>query len=174
MKPVWASIRYVLDKLAFAAGLFLGSQVPAFILQYRQRLGGRLDQARLDLAQFQKIADSLHGGSLDALIRHHQATSDATFLRESEVIRTSMETVRTLGEAYDALGQGLFAQIGYLARHLDADIARATLDAFAPALVLTPEALTLAFCAGLLASAVLAVVLLAGRRMFLPRRRRQW
>lgn len=174
MNPVGAVVRYLADKLAFAAGLLLGSQVPAFILQYRQRLGGRLDQARIDLSHFQQIADRLHGGSLEALIRHHLGSASETFRSEGEVVRRLAEQVRTLAEAYQSLGQNLFRQIGYLATHLDADIARATFDAFSPAVVLTPEALALAFCTGLLASAMVALLAAGARRLLGGQRRGEW
>src|SRR5215469_11999703 len=50
-------IRGFIDRLLLVCAIVAGGLVPGFIAQYRQRLGGRLDQAQIDLAPWQKIAD---------------------------------------------------------------------------------------------------------------------
>ena len=42
-------IRGLIDRLLLLATAIMGGLVPGFISQYRQRLGGRLDQAGIDL-----------------------------------------------------------------------------------------------------------------------------
>ena len=51
-------LRGLLDRLFFACAIVAGDLVPGFIAQYRQRLGGRLDQALLDLAPWQRLAST--------------------------------------------------------------------------------------------------------------------
>jgi hypothetical protein len=158
---------YFADKIAFAVGLIAGFQIPAFVSAYRQRLGGRLDQARIDLDRYQEIAVRFHDGDLDSLIQHHLRSADSTFLAEGKLIEDLIEQVRSLSEAYAALDAGLLHQIVYLATHLDADIARATWAAYDFGLVFTLDAIACAAVLGLAFSVF--IHLLAGllRRVFI-------
>ena len=54
-------VRGLIDRLLLICAAVAGGLVPGFISQYRQRLGGRLDQARLDLAPWQKLGLSAEG-----------------------------------------------------------------------------------------------------------------
>jgi hypothetical protein len=143
-------LRGVLDRLLLVAAVLCAGAVPSFIAQYRQRLGGRLDQVLIDLAPFQKIADLYHGGSLGALVRHHLASADATFHAEGAAVRAMMDSAAALRAASEALNADLAHQLLYLARHTDASIARATWDIFVPSVPLNLEALVFAGLAGLL------------------------
>ena len=151
-------IKYLIDRIVFGVGLLAGFQVPKFIGDYRQRVGGMLDQARQQLQQFQAIADRHHGGSLPALIDTHRTSDNPTFRAEGQVIQNLIDQVRGLQATYDALAGSLDAQLRWLATHFDAAIARATLDAFQPGLVLTVGAavcaLTVAFGGSLLVQGV--------------------
>jgi hypothetical protein len=118
-----------------------GGLLPGFIEQYRQRLGGRLDQARLDLAAWQKVADQLFQGDLNQLIRYHAASPDPAFRAEAGVIQQLVATVQHLQEAVAALHGGLLQQASYLTLHLDASLARATLVDWTPTLSLSLEGL---------------------------------
>ena len=60
-------IRGLIDRLLLLATVITGGLVPGFITQYVQRLGGRLDQALLDLAPWQHIADQYFHGDLAQL-----------------------------------------------------------------------------------------------------------
>jgi hypothetical protein len=57
-------VRDILDRIVLLAAVVAAGCIPSFIVQYRQRAGGRLDQVLADLAPFQEIADRNHGGSL--------------------------------------------------------------------------------------------------------------
>lgn len=151
-------IKYLIDRIVFGIGLLAGFQLPKFIGDYRQRVGGMLDQARQHLQQFQAIADRHHGGSLPALIDTHRASDNPTFRAEGQVIQNLIDQVHGLQASYDALAGSLGAQLRWLVTHLDPAIARATLDAFQPGLVLTVGAavcaLTVAFAGSLLVQGV--------------------
>src|SRR5258708_19654127 len=72
-------IRGLLDRLLLLAAVITGGLVPGFITQYVQRLGGRLDQARLDLAPWQQIADQYFHGRLAHLLQNPPASRAVTF-----------------------------------------------------------------------------------------------
>jgi hypothetical protein len=121
-------MRFLLRKIDSLAGAFVAAlgalgcaQLPVFVQQYLQRLGGHVDEARRQVAQLTgaDAARSLDGATrlaletlararLVALESQHQALSDAA------------PTLRPLA----------------FLRGFDGDIAAATLDRFVPALPL--------------------------------------
>ena len=144
-------LRGLLDRLLLIATVSAGGLVPGFIAQYRQRLGGRLDQAKLDLAPWQHIADQYHHGDIQQLIQYHIASRDLTFHAEGTAIQTLVQTVQRLQLSVDALHATLFRQITYLTTHTDPELARATFHDWVPTLSLSFE--------GLLFAVVFALVL---------------
>jgi hypothetical protein len=137
-------LRGLIDRLLLVAAVVAGGLVPGFIAQYRQRLGGRLDQARLDLEPWQRIADQSYQGDIERLIQYHLGSSDPTFHSEGSVIRALVATVQHLQAAADALQASLFQQAAYLALHADADLVRATLGDWVPTFALSAEGLAFA------------------------------
>jgi hypothetical protein len=144
-------LRGLLDRLILVCAVAAGGLVPGFIAQYRQRLGGRLAQAQLDLAGWQRIADQSFHGDLASLIRHHLSSTDPAFHAEGAVIRSLIATVRQLQDALDALHGSVFHQALYLATHIDVGLARATLGEWVPTFSFSVDGLTFA---GLFALAV--------------------
>jgi Protein of unknown function (DUF2937) len=142
--PIMPFVRGLLDRLLLACAVVAGGLVPGFIAQYRQRLGGRLDQARLDLQPWQRLADQYYQGDIERLIRYHLESSDPKFHDEGAVIRALVSTVQQLQSAVDALHGSLFHQAGYLALHLDPGLARATLNDWVPTFALSGEGLVFA------------------------------
>ena len=142
-------IRNLSIKLLFGLGFLSGSQLPKFIGDYRQHLGGQLDQAKTDLALFQAIADRFHGGSLAALIRRHLNSTDPTFIAEGTAIQELATQVTRLTAGAAGLHGDLPQQIATLIRYGDPDTAAASWALFQPGLIFTPEALLCALVTGL-------------------------
>jgi hypothetical protein len=137
-------VRGLLDRVVLVAAAVAGGLVPGFIAQYRQRLGGRLDQARLDLEPWQKLADQFYQGDLDKLIQYHAASTDPTFHSEGAIIRALLDSVHQLQSAVDALHGSLFSQAGYLTLHADPALTRATFADWVPTFALSAEGLAFA------------------------------
>jgi hypothetical protein len=137
-------LRGLLDRLVLVIAVVAGGLVPGFIAQYRQRLGGRLDQARLDLEPWQRLADQFYHGDIDKLIQYHLSSTDATFHSEGGVIRGLVASVHQLQTAADALHTSLIQQVGYLALHADPSITRATFSDWVPTFALSSEGLVFA------------------------------
>jgi hypothetical protein len=137
-------VRGLVDRLLLVGAVVGGGLVPGFIAQYRQRLGGRLDQARLDLEPWQKIADQFYHGDLNLLIQYHHSSSDPIFHAEGDVIRALAATVRQLQAAVDAMHGSLLQQLDYLATHIDMKLARATYGDWVPTFALSAEGLLFA------------------------------
>jgi hypothetical protein len=132
-------VRGFLDRIVLVAAIFAAACVPSFIAQYRQRLGGRLDQVLRDLGPFQEIPNRNHGGDIRKLIAHHLASTDRTFRDEGGAIQAMVDSATRLKAAVEALRADLLHQMGYLATNLDVDIARSTWESFVPGFSFTPE-----------------------------------
>ena len=150
-------VRGLLDRIVLIAGVLAGGTAPSFVAQYRQRVGGRLDQARIDLAPFQDIANQFHHGSLDALIEHHLKSVDPTFHQEGEAVKALVDSVLRLQTEFAGLTGNLAHQAWFLVRHYDPNTLSATWEIYKPAFSLSVEGLVSAGVVGV----VLWVVFLA-------------
>jgi hypothetical protein len=141
-------IRGLIDRALLVAGTVAGGCVPGFIVQYRQRVGGRLDQVVMDLAPFREIAERFHGGSLEALIRHHVVSPDQTFRAEGVAIQTMLNAELRLRGIMDALQGGIWQQAQYLVAHPDQDLLQATWSSYVPAFTLDAQGILMALVIG--------------------------
>jgi|SRR5579883_733229 len=162
-------VRGLIDRLLLVCAIVAGGLVPGFIAQYRQRLGGRLEQARLDLAPWQKIADRYFHGDLTRLIQYHLASKDPTFHSEGRTIQGLMATVQHLQTEAAGLHGNVFQQAAYLAFHADPAIARATLSDWVPTFGLSTDgilfALLFAFALWLFFQATWSLTAMGGRSL---------
>jgi hypothetical protein len=146
-----AFIRGILDRIVLVAGIVAAGCIPSFISQYRQRLGGRLDQVLKDIEPFQQIANLYHHGSLSELIQHHLASSDSTFHKEGAALQAMLDSAEQLRRALQALNTDLFHQMGYLVTGgLDSGIARSAWEIYSPSFNLTVESVVFAAVTGIL------------------------
>ena len=141
-------VRGILDRLVLLAAVLSAACIPSFITQYRQRLGGRLDQVRSDLAPFQAIANHDFGGSLAKLIDYHLASQDATFHREGTALQSMVDAAARLRGALQALNADLVHQCLYLLRHPNYDLLRSTWSAYQPGFTLTVQGVLFALVLG--------------------------
>lgn len=151
--------RYLLILIACGA-LLLGIQVPNFVDQYQKRLDAHLQEVQTNLKGYQDIADRDFGGSLDALIRKHKDSDDATFRDEAAPIE-SMYLRRVHFEAQrSALQASLPQQAWYLLLHGDRELLSETWASYSFAVPLNGLALLSGF--GLAALLLIVVEILAG------------
>jgi Protein of unknown function (DUF2937) len=142
-------LRGILDRIILVGVILSAGCIPSFIAQYRQRLGGRLDQVIRDLAPFQEIANRNHGGDLRKLIEYHLKSTDPTFHDEGSAIQAMVDAVARLRAGAEALNTDIWHQLAYLSGNGDADIARKTWDAFVPAFSLTTDYAIFALAVGI-------------------------
>ncbi len=128
--------------LAMAMGLIGAaslSQMPEFTQQYRQRLGGAVDELRTVVQRFDNDALA-EGLSRDQALDRMRGAGDA-FLQRRGVSETqakirldNLETQRrAMAEA------GPFERMVAFLRYRDADLSRRTMDDFEPAVPVTTE-----------------------------------
>jgi hypothetical protein len=118
-----AIFKSIADGVAAVIGAALFSQLPEFVQQYLQRLGGHRDEAVRLLLNLRAQGS----GESDALLASIEARA------------------RALTQALDALwSANNFVRPLVFFRTVDPEIARATLDAFRPAVPLSAESLVYA------------------------------
>lgn len=144
-----AFIRGILDRIILVTGVVAAGCIPSFIAQYRQRVGGRLDQVLQDMAPFQAIADQFHHGSLQELIKYHLLSTDQTFHDEGAALQGMVDAAEQLRQVLLALNTDLFHQLLYMLTRADPLIARATWEVFSPAFNLTPQSVVFAIVVGI-------------------------
>lgn len=142
-------IRGILDRIVLVIGVVAAGCIPSFIAQYRQRVGGQLNQVLQDMAPFQAVANQFHHGSLQELINYHLASADRTFHDEGAALQGMVDSAEQLRQALAALNTDLFHQLAYMLTKADPLIARATWEIFAPAFNLTPQSVVFALVVGI-------------------------
>jgi len=156
-------ISRLLNGLAAILGATSFTQFPAFYQQYLQRLGGRLDQARLEIDRLLRDAR----GAGQTLEQHIEAlmasgTEEARLAGQRELER--LDAAGALKNAYDALSQaGPAGRPFAFAEHFDPLVAQEALNAFQPAIPTTPEALVYGGTGMLVALLLLAGCQACGR-----------
>lgn len=132
----------LLRRFALVFGLFVGtlaSQLPEYAQQYRQRLGGALDELTRIIRNFDDQAQS-QGLSESAAIERLKNNSDALAQRQGESTQDTVIRRDRLAEQDRAFQQaGSFGRLGVLARDFDPGIARGAWSRFEPAVPVTTE-----------------------------------
>lgn len=138
------------DRILCVVGAVLLSQGPEFMQQYLQRLGGHLDEARRQLALFQKTASET-GLPLEEFIKRTAASAEPSVAKLAGVMTESSERVAALQAAHDALlHASLWERPVVFLRHVDVGIAKATAIVYQPAVPTTAEGLLYALVGMLL------------------------
>ena len=165
------TVRALLDRIVLLVAVVAAGCIPSFIIQYRQRLGGRLDQVQADLAPFQAIADRFHGGSLAELIRYHLQSTDATFHQEGAALQSMVQAAERLRAMLAGLDTDLAHQCAFLLLHHDDGLLRATWGGYQPGFTLDLQGVVFALAIGIAVWALflglwlaVAYLLGAGRR----------
>jgi DUF2937 family protein len=144
----------LLDRLLCVFGAVAFSQIPEFMQQYLQRLGGHVDEARRQLVQFQQAAEQ-SGLTLQGFISKTAVNSDSAIAKLGGVMSQAVTRVDSLETAQNALqNASLWSRPFVFLRHMDASIARATWAIFKPAVPTTMEGLVYALCGMLIFLAI--------------------
>ncbi len=123
---------------ALAAGLSF-SQAPEFAQQYRQRLGGAIDELQASVSAFD--SDSRASGlSHDQGVARLQNSADA-FVRQrgGRIAQETARLARLKRQAADLHGALPLSKVLALALEADPQVARGAFEAFEPALPLTAD-----------------------------------
>ncbi len=128
--------------LALATGLVAavaGSQVPEFAQQYRQRLGGTIDELRLAVERFDQDARN-SGLTREQALNRLQAGPDPFVRRRGESEVVAETRLDRLEKHRDAMREaGPFMRVGTFLAYGDAELTGRTFKDFEPAMPVTSE-----------------------------------
>lgn len=149
LRRIFRTAETLFDRALCVIGAVAFAQLPEFIQQYRQRLGGHLDEARRQLAEF--VAVATHAKlSLPQFIERTATNPDATVAQLGSVMRNAVLRVDELAAADAALRHAsLWAKPFVFFRYIDVGVAQATWEIYRPAVPTTGEGLIYAL-AGML------------------------
>lgn len=154
LRPLCHAGEGIFDRVLCLLGAVAFCQLPEFIQQYLQRLGGRLDEARLQLATFEKTAAEAQL-TLPLFIERTSNNADTAVARLGGVMQGTLDRVADLAHAEAALRTASIWERPFVFfAHLDRSIASATLEVYKPAVPTTTEGLIYA-AAGMLVILVL-------------------
>jgi hypothetical protein len=129
----------LLDRVLCVLGAVLFSQVPEFMQQYLQRLGGHLDEARLTISRFRDAA-AQSGSTLDLVIAGSAQNPDPSMRNIGGVIQGAITRADHLAAADEALrSASVWTRPFVFLRHVDWGIAKATWEIYRPAVPTTAE-----------------------------------
>ncbi|MBX6419702.1 MAG: DUF2937 family protein [Nevskia sp.] len=161
--------RYLLILIACAAVLG-GVQVPNFLDQYAKRVDAHRAEAEAALAGYRQIAERETGGSLEALIARHDASTDPVFKAEAAPIRNLYERYRRFAAEQAGLQTDWLGRLRYVLLHPDRELLLETRRQYSPALVLDRSAFLSGGLAALLALLIVELLAAVLRALFAPRR----
>ncbi len=98
--------------LVFGLGLLLGIQVPAFVDQYRLRVDAHYREVSANIAGFQRTADAMFSGDLDALVIYYRESGDRVFRSDSESLQTIVNRYRRISSEQEIM-QGNLAEAAW-------------------------------------------------------------
>ncbi len=128
--------------LALAVGLASGiaaSQAPEFAQQYRQRLGGAIDELQTVVSRFDVDARQ-YGLDRSAAIARLSGNVDPLAQKRAQDARLNAARLDELVAQRDAMMQaGPFKRVLVMASDPDPAVLRGTLDSFEPAVPVTTE-----------------------------------
>lgn len=133
--------RYSLQ-LVFTVSLLLGLQLPNFLQQYELRLQGHFSEAKLQLSEFQSLADTYFSGDLQMLIAKHKKSQVALFRDEANLIEQSYLRVQTLQQKVNYIDKPMWYRLGRLTQEMNQPLFQATWKTYQANIVLNESAIT--------------------------------
>lgn len=129
-------------RTSFAAALAAGlsfSQAPEFVQQYRQRLGGAIDELQASVAAFDTDSQASGLSHDQGVARLEGSADDFVRRRGARVAQETARLARLRRQAAELSGDPPLSRIFAVALTADPQVARGAFDAFEPALPLTAD-----------------------------------
>jgi hypothetical protein len=158
--------------VVFAVGLLVGIQVPSFIDQYAKRVSAHHNEVARNFAGFQDTADRYFGGSVEALLAHHLASTDQAFRDEARSIREMHERLTALTAELAAMSGPLIKQIMHVVFHPNHEMLDETWATYSYSVPLNAPAIGSGVAIGALLAMLVEALFVGAVRFVRPRRHR--
>jgi hypothetical protein len=131
-KSIASFFESILDRAVSAAGALIFIQIPSFLVQYQQRLGGHVDELALLIKKY-KSAASDNGRTVEEYIGLHLQSDVKEFVSTGKIMAENMDRFTGLSEALKSLsGSKGFMKFYSFIKDIDFDIFKAALKNFVP------------------------------------------
>ena len=128
-------IKNLLDKIFFAVGVMVFLQLPHFIDQYTQRMGGYSASQTEQIKEYQSIADQHFNGDLAAYINRLQQNADPAVAESATQMAKRLASADDIKSELQVFEQKpLWYQVPYFITHMRMDLAQGTAQNFSPGL----------------------------------------
>lgn len=151
-------IHHYISMLIFTAALMVGVQLPNFVDQYVKRMEAHLKEAQIQYNEYSKIAELSHGGSMEALIKKHENSIDATFRAEAEPLRKSIQRKQFYESELKVLQGSFWTQTWHVLTSADSEILKDTYHSYSANVPLNINAAICGLGFGLIASLMLELL----------------
>jgi hypothetical protein len=131
----------LLDRVIAAAGAIIFIQIPSFLVQYQQRLGGHVDELSSLIRKY-RVAAAQNGRTLEEYIGLHLQSEVKEFVSTGRIMTENLERLTGLSEALKSISEsgGILKFFSFL-KNFDIEIFRSALKNFVPGLTFSLDSL---------------------------------
>lgn len=144
LKPPVLFFESILDRVMSVTGALIFMQIPAFLVQYQQRLGGHVDELSRLIKRY-GIAAAENGRTVEEYIGLHLKSEVKEFISTGKLMSENLERFHDISQALNNLSQSKGVMKVYVfIRDIEYDIFRAALKNFVPGISFNIETLLFA------------------------------
>jgi len=151
--------RYSL-KLIFALTLLLGLQLPHFLAQYETRVDAHYLESKAQLSHYQKLADLLFSGDLNALVTQHKNSEIPLFKAEAKVLTTLINRTAFLEKQKAGLQGPIYQRFYFLIKQIDQPLFIETQNSYQANIVINKQAIIVGLSTALVMTFLLEMLLI--------------
>lgn len=144
-----------IDRILFTVGFIVFLQLPHFVDQYTQRLGGYYTSERAHLDKYQSIADENYKGNLNLLVDDFKKSDNPAIVQTADEVKIISNRVKGIRKGLNILeAKEFFPKLVYLSGNMDYSIAGGTMSVFKPGIPFTVEAVISGIFGGVIFSLI--------------------
>ncbi|HNU91413.1 MAG TPA: DUF2937 family protein [Spirochaetota bacterium] len=139
IEKLLVSVDGFVDRICSVLGALIFVQVPVFITQYIQRLGGHVDELARVVNQYRASAADT-GKTLEEYVRRFLSSSEADFVSAGANMQGNIDRLADIELALEQLtNAGPFSKFFYFLKNIDLEITRATIKNYTPGMNISLE-----------------------------------
>lgn len=141
IRAPFSFIESLFDRIISVTGAIIFAQMPAFIVQYQQRLGGHVDELKHLIAKYRSYAAS-NNRSLEEYINIHLQSNVKEFASTGQLMNENLSRFNELSQALKELADSSgLVKLFMFFKNIDIDIYRGTMKNFVPGITFSADAI---------------------------------